>query len=134
MVRAGMTNSDYEALADFRFALRRFVSFSEAKAAEFGLTPQQHQALLAIRGATGPVTIGYVAERLILKPNSASGLVDRLEALGLLQRRHPAEDRRRTLLSLTDQAETMLSGLAQTHRAQIVQMRPMLTDLLSRIG
>ena len=63
----------------------QFLAFSEARAAECGLTPQQHQALLAIRGAAPrPVSIGYVAERLILKPHSASGLVDRLEALGLV--------------------------------------------------
>lgn len=134
MARAGMSNSDYETLADFRYALRQFLAFSQAKAVEAGLTPQQYQALVAIRGATVPVTIGYVAERLILKPNSASGLVDRLESLGYVQRRQTSEDRRRTLLGLTEQAEALLSGLAQTHRAQLVQMRPLLTDLLDRLG
>ena len=60
---------------DFRFSLRQFAAFSEAKAAECGLTPQQHQALLAIRTApAGTATIGYVAARPILKPHAVTGL------------------------------------------------------------
>ena len=81
--RSELTDADYAALANFRYALRQFLAFSERRAAECGLTPQQHQALLAIRGATqSPVTVGYVAERLALKPHSATGLIDRLEAIG----------------------------------------------------
>ena len=68
-----LSDADYAALSDFRQALRQFHAFSEARAAEQGLTPQQHQALLAIRGATPEApTIGTVAQRLMLKPHSAS--------------------------------------------------------------
>src|SRR5690606_18647319 len=73
-----LTDTDYAALAEFRFALRRFQMFSETKAGEAGLTPQQHQALLAIRAADpDSATVGYVAQRLLVKPHTASGLIDR---------------------------------------------------------
>src|SRR3546814_13832497 len=74
-----LTDADYQALASFRYALRQFTTFSESKATEAGLTPRQHQALLAIRAAHEPATVGFVAARLIMKPHSANGLIDRLE-------------------------------------------------------
>lgn len=129
-----LEEADYEVLADFRHTLRRFLVFSEGKAADFGLTPQQHQALLAIRAApAGKATIGYVAERLILKPHSVSGLVDRLEALDLLIRAPSPGDRRQALLALTDKARQVLAHLSATHREEIRRLRPMLAELLARI-
>ncbi|MGX8249846.1 MarR family winged helix-turn-helix transcriptional regulator, partial [Escherichia coli] len=93
-------------------------------------TPQQHQALLAIRAAPkGAATIGYVAERLFLKLHSASGLVDRLEAQGLLMREPSPQDRRQALLTLSEKAREVLAGLSATHREEIRRLRPMLTDL-----
>ena len=116
-MNADLTDIDYAALAEFRFALRRFQVFSEAKAAEAGLKPQQHQALLAIRAADpGDATVGYVAQRLIVKPHAASELVDRLEALGLVLREPSQSDRRRSLIRLTLQASEILSNLSSTHR------------------
>ena len=100
-----LDDRDYAALSDFRATLRSFLSFSETRAIELGLSPQQHQALLAIRGAPGAqATIGYVAERLILKPHSASELVSRLEALELLVATTSGIDRRKTVLVLTERA------------------------------
>lgn len=129
-----LTDADYVALASFRHALRQFLAFSERHAAECGLTPQQHQALLAIRGAAGaPATVGYVADRLVLKPHSATGLVDRLEALGLVARRPSPDDRRQALLALTPKAEALLGTLSATHREEIVRLRPMLTQLLDQL-
>ena len=126
-----LTDAEYAALADFRHTLRQFQAFSEGRAAECGLTPQQHQALLAIRGASpASVTIGYVAERLILKPHSASGLVVRLEALGLIARRPSPDDGRQALLDLTPKARALLEALSATHREEIVRLRPLLTALL----
>ena len=129
-----LTDQDYAALADFRFALRQFLAFSEERATIHGLTPQQHQALLAIRGAGDrPVTVGYVAERLILKPHSATGLIDRLVALGLVERRPSPEDRRVALLILTPEALNLLVQLSTTHRQEILRLRPLLTDLLAQL-
>ncbi|MCU6455272.1 MarR family transcriptional regulator [Sphingomonas sp. A2-49] len=129
-----LIDADYAALADFRYALRQFLAFSERGAASCGLTPQQHQALLAIRGAThANVSVGYVAERLALKPHSATGLVDRLETLGLVTRRPSPDDGRQALLELTQKAQTLLRQLSKTHREEIVRLRPMLTELLARV-
>lgn len=126
---------DYAALAAFRAALRGFTAFSEAKAAEVGLTPRQHQALLAIRGETlGQATIGYVADQLILKPHSASELVDRLDAMGLVMRKAADGDRRKTLLVLSDRANALLADLSASHREEIRRLKPLLLDLLNRFG
>ena len=130
-----LTDEDYVALADFRHALRSFQAFSEVKATEVGLTPQQHQALLAIRAASpGEVTVGTIAERLILKPHSATGLVDRLEALDLVTRHEASTDRRRAVLRLTAKAETLLAKLSTTHREEIGRLKPLLADLMARLG
>ncbi|SKB58536.1 MarR family winged helix-turn-helix transcriptional regulator [Sphingopyxis flava] len=134
-IDAPLTDADYAALADFRHALRQFVAFSEARAAEKGLTPQQHQALLAIRGAAPEApTIGTVAQRLMLKPHSASGLIDRLELLGLVRREIARDDRRRATLYLTEKAHKVLQSLSAVHRDEIRRLRPALEDMLSHIG
>jgi DNA-binding MarR family transcriptional regulator len=133
MAKPHLSNADYAMLADFRYTLRQFMAFSEGAAAKQGLTAQQHQALLAVRAAhADTATIGFVADRLILKPHSATGLVDRLEKLGLLVRRHSTVDRRQALLELTAKAETILAELSATHREEIRRLRPLLTALLDR--
>ena len=120
-----LTDADYEALAEFRFSLRQFLAFSEAEAAASGLTPQQHQALLVLRAARqGSGTVGHLAERLILKPHSASGLVDRLVTLGLVERRSSERDKRQALLALTDQGQQVLETLSDIHRQEIRRLRP----------
>jgi DNA-binding MarR family transcriptional regulator len=134
MTKNALTDADYAVLADFRRTLRRFLAFSEARAAEIGLTPQQHQALLVIRAAPrGQAAIGHIAEWLMLKPHSASGLVDRLEALGLLERQVSPHDRRRAHVVLTPEADTLLARLSLTHREELRRLRPMLAELLARI-
>ena len=130
-----LQDSDYAALADFRAALRGFLAFSEARAGEVGLSPRQHQTLLAIRGAApGQATIGYIAERLILKPHTASELVKRLEALGLIVRKSSEHDRRKTILALTGRAEGLLLKLSTIHREEIRRLKPLLIRLLDRFG
>ncbi|WP_421850220.1 MarR family winged helix-turn-helix transcriptional regulator [Novosphingobium sp.] len=132
---APLDDADYVALASFRHALRSFLAFSEARAQEVGLTPQQHQALLAIRAADpGRATVGYVAERLILKPHSATGLIDRLEALGLVTRETGAGDRRRALLRLTGKAYRLLEDLSAVHRDEIQRLRPVLVEILGSLA
>ncbi len=134
LTNARLSDADYRALSDIRFALRKFLAFSEEMAAAQGLTPQQHQALLSIRGMPdGSATVGHVAERLLLKPHSASGLVGRLESLGLVTRLWSAEDRRQTVLRLTRKAETCLAGLSATHRHELQRLRPELQRLLSQL-
>lgn len=128
---AELSDADYATLAEFRFSLRQFLAFSESRAAECGLTPQQHQALLAIRAAPADgATVGYVADRLILKPHSATGLIDRLVVLNLVERRASAQDKRRALLSLTKEAHGKLARLSTVHREEILRLKPLLMDLL----
>src|SRR6476620_7305478 len=102
-----LTKSEYEKLAAFRFALRQFLRFSEEAAQEAGVTPQQHQALLAIKGYPGreEVTLGELAERLQIQHHSTVGLVYRLVAESLVLRQASDVDRRQVHIRLTAQGE-----------------------------
>jgi DNA-binding MarR family transcriptional regulator len=105
--------TDYQHLAEFRYHLRGFLKFSERAAAQMGLSAQQHQALLAIKGTPGRrVTISILAERLGIRHNSAVELIDRLIANGLAQRRQNPDDRREVLIDLTNRAERMCGAAA----------------------
>lgn len=126
--------SDYRLLAEFRFLLRQFLAFSEEAAREAGLAPQQHQALLAIKGYDGPMTIGDLAERLAIRHHSAVGLVDRLVEAQLVIRDDDPADRRRVALSLSRKAETVLAKLTAAHRDELRRLAPMLKTLLHEIG
>jgi DNA-binding MarR family transcriptional regulator len=97
-------------LADFRYALRRFLHFSEQAATNVGLTPQQHQLLLQIAGASEAPTIAFLAERLALRHHSVVELIDRCEEAGLILRRRAAHDRRLITLDLTYASEQPTSG------------------------
>lgn len=112
---------DYQALAQFRYEIRRFVNFSEQAARDAGMEPQQHQALLAIEGlpATHRATIGVLAERLQIQHHSAVGLVDRLEAERLLKRTSSRADRREVLLRVTPRGTRLLNQLSLSHRAEL---------------
>lgn len=126
-----LTQADYETLAAFRHALRRFASFSSEAAKQAGLTTQQHQALLAIKGAPAgtPMTVGRLAEDLMLAPHTATELVTRLEAADLLAKRADPADRRRTVLTLRSRAEDKLRALTLVHRREVRQLAPRLLAL-----
>lgn len=121
--KAPLTQADYRALADFRRALRAFVHFSEEAARAAGLTPAQHQLLLAVKGAAGPPTIGEVADWLKLRHHSTVELVDRAVAAGLLEREADATDGRVQRLVLTAQGGEKLAGLSVLHREELRRLR-----------
>jgi DNA-binding MarR family transcriptional regulator len=127
-----LTRTDYEQLAEFRYLLRQFMIFSEEAAERAGLTAQQHQALLAIKGfgAAEPLTVGELAGRLGVKHHSAVGLVDRLLAKSLVRRQAGARDRRQVILRLTAQAERLLARLSAAHRDELERLAPLLQTLL----
>jgi DNA-binding MarR family transcriptional regulator len=102
-----ISKGDYEALAGFRYALRHFLHFSQSAARAAGLTPQQHQALLAIKGNPfrDDVTVGELADHLLLRHHSVVELVNRLARLGLVHRKADPGDGRRVLVALTAKAE-----------------------------
>lgn len=131
-----LSKNEYELLASFRFALRQFLRFSEDAAAGAGLTAQQNQALLAIKGFPGRdrVTVGELAERLQVAHHSAVGLVDRLAAEKLVVREPSEEDRRRVFIALTKKGEAVLEKLASAHRAQLRKIGPEIRTLLGRLG
>ncbi|ANI79374.1 MarR family winged helix-turn-helix transcriptional regulator [Sphingobium sp. EP60837] len=132
---AELKDEDYAALAEFRFALRQFQAFSDDRATQMGLTPQQHQALLTLRAAPPEdATVGFVAKRLLLKPHSATGLVDRLEKLGMVTRYSTEADRRRAQLQLTPRALELLANLSAAHRDEIQRLRPLLDQLFTRFS
>jgi len=128
-----LTDHEFEALSAFRFEIRRFLAFSETNARAAGLTVQQHQALLAIRGELGTPSISTVAERLLIEHHSASELVKRLEGRGLVLRERDPHDRRRVTLELTQEAQEILVRLSTIHRAEIRRMQPTLSRLLNRL-
>lgn len=131
-----ITKEHYELLAALRHALRRFLHFSQAAAAAAGLTPQQHQALLAIKGFPGRdrASVGELAERLHLRHHSAVGLVDRLARRQLVRRVPSKLDRRRVDVRLTARGERLIRRLSAVHLAELRQHGPELHRLLGSIA
>ena len=121
---------DYRALAEIRRGMRQFLEFSAMAARDAGLTPGQHQALLAIKAMPEPVTVGALAEWLGIKPHSAVGLADRLARLKLIARVRDSKDRRRVHLRLKPDAERKLAALSQVHRAELRRFSRALAPLL----
>jgi len=129
-----LTDADFAALFGFRYALRRFLAFSADAAGGVGLTPQQHQALLAIRAGEGrELLVGALAERLLLRPHSATELVDRMAKLDLVTRVMSQGDRRQVTVRLTRKGEQLLTGLSEAHRAELRRLRPLLGELMSKL-
>jgi DNA-binding MarR family transcriptional regulator len=125
---------DYRLLAEFRHLLRQFLAFSEEKATEIGLSAQQHQALLAIKSDSGGApTVGHLAKRLLIRHNSAVGLVDRLVQGGYAIRRPDPTDGRRVTLALTKRSEVILEKLTAAHRDELRNMAPLLKPLLAQL-
>ena len=120
-----VTNDEIRTLAAFRLALRQFQSFSEQAAEARGLTSQQYQALLAIgEDGAAPITVTLLAQRLLIKHNSAVGLVDRMVQIGLVARRPSKADRRSVVIEVTARGESEFRRLARAHRRELQALRP----------
>jgi len=129
--------TDYQALARFRHALRVFQRFSEDAARAAGVTPAQHQLLLAIRGWDGPEdhpSISDLAERLQLKHHSAVELVQRATAAGMVASHGDPVDGRRQLLELTTHGRDTLTSLSLLHRDELRRFRSEMNDVLHELG
>lgn len=133
---AKLRTTDYVRLHSFRAALRRFLYFSESAAHGMGLSGQQYQAMLAVRGNPEGVrvTINDLARSLLIKHNSAVGLVDRLVEQKLMTRDTMEEDRRKVLLKLTPKGERLFIRLASVHRAELRRIGPVLSRLLDELA
>jgi DNA-binding MarR family transcriptional regulator len=108
-------------LAQFRYALRKFLRFSEEAARQCGVTPQQHQLMLGVAGYTGrnSATISELAEFLQERNHSVIGLVERAVQNGLVRRAQGSTDRRVVVVSLTRRGEQILARLAKLHQEEI---------------
>jgi DNA-binding MarR family transcriptional regulator len=128
------TLADYQALSEFRHLIRCFLEFSQKAAQGVGLTPRQHQALLAIKGfpGGGAVTVGNLAQRLRIRHHTAVELVDRLTESGLVRRIHDPEDHRRVFLTLTELADGHLADLSAVHLDELARIEPLLKGVLAR--
>jgi DNA-binding MarR family transcriptional regulator len=109
-------------LAEFRYQMRRFLSFSEAASEGCGIGAQQYQLMQVIAAMPEgqQSSISYLAERMILRHNSMVELVDRAERSGLVRREHDEKDLRRSLVLLTSQGEAMLQRLVVQHLEDLV--------------
>ncbi len=119
-----LTKSDFEALSNFRFQLRRFERFSENAVQAQGITPLQYLLLLHIKGYPGRhfATVGELAERLQAQPHGVVALVSRSEARGVVQRRQSARDNRQVEVHLLKEGERVLTLLANMHRTELRSM------------
>ena len=122
------------ALAGFRSALRRFLAFSEEATRREGMTAQQYQAILAIKARPhGAISIGELAEELLLKSNAAVQLVDRLTKMGLVKRQRSETSVRTVIVRLTDSGEGVLLRLASLHLEQLSKRKKQWADIVRQL-
>jgi DNA-binding MarR family transcriptional regulator len=124
-----LTKQDFEALARFRFGIRRYLRFSEETVRQDGLTPQQYQLLLALKGFPGRewATVRELADRLQLRHHSVVELVNRAQRQGLVQRVAHQTDARAVRVLLTADGELVLGRLSALHRDELRRMGTALT-------
>lgn len=130
-----ITRVRLQSLAEFRYTLRKFLSFSEQAATQTGLQPQQHQLLLQISGAPDGVdtTISYIADRLGLRHNSVVELSKRCAEAGLVERLQTNPDHRYVVLQLTSAGHRALQALSEAHAQELHELAPKLIGALNRV-
>jgi DNA-binding MarR family transcriptional regulator len=134
--RYNLTTRDYAQLAAFRRVLREFLHFSEEAAAKAGLTAQHYQAMLILRACPddGSITIARLAQELLIKHNSAVGLVDRLVDERLIMRVPSNTDRRKVELHLTPRGRQVLAKLAGQHSRELQRIGPVLKHYSAKLS
>ncbi|HTT32839.1 MAG TPA: MarR family transcriptional regulator [Methylomirabilota bacterium] len=130
-----ITTAEYQALAELRYRIRKFVREGDGVATASGLEPQQYLLLLMIRGIPEgqEATVRTLAERLALKHHSVVELIDRLEAHGYVRRNRSREDRRSVLVSLLPRGEKMLEQVAQHRISELRSTGASLVDAISAL-
>ncbi|MFK3738670.1 MarR family winged helix-turn-helix transcriptional regulator [Massilia sp. TN1-12] len=124
-----LQQSDFAALSEFRYQMRRYERFSERAVQAEGITPLQYLLMLHIKGFKDRewATIGELAERLQAQQHGVVALVSRCEAAGLVERRAHAGDRRRVEVHLLPAGEAILARLAAVHRAELRALQGVFT-------
>jgi DNA-binding MarR family transcriptional regulator len=130
-----LTLSDYQALAEFRYQIRKFLHFSERAVQAAGLERGQYQLMLAIKGIPDGVRprIRELANRMQIQHHSAVELINRLEAGGFVRRERAQDDRREVLLALTPKGQKVLAELALHHHEELRSAAPGLVAALKRV-
>jgi DNA-binding MarR family transcriptional regulator len=131
-----LTGSEYVALAEFRYQLRRYLRYMEEEARANGQHPQQYQLLLAIKGLPPPriPTVSVLAERMQMNHNSLVELADRCEKRGFIRRiRSSPADRRRVTLAITAAGEAMMRQQASASRQELQTIGPILVESLQKL-
>jgi DNA-binding MarR family transcriptional regulator len=123
-MRRDIKQDEYIKLLNFRIGLRKFLRWSESEAEAAGITPAQHQLLLAIKGHAGDEgpSIGQLANYLLLKHHSVVGLADRAEEAGLISRINDPMDHRVVRLKISNKGERILSQLVATSLDELTRM------------
>ena len=131
MVETSLHDREYEHLLAFRTGLRRFLSWSGQQAEAAGITPAQHQLLLAVRGHPDPrgPTIGDLAGYLLVRHHSAVELIDRAVSAGLVTRRPDNQDARTVRIALTARGRDRLEKLAASHLEELARLTGQLHTL-----
>lgn len=125
MAKNNLQKTEYEALSNFRYQLRRFLRFSEDVTRQYGVTHLQYLLLLHIKGYPGRewATIGELSERLQAQQHGVVALVSRCEALGLVYRTQAKTDRRAVEVRLTAEGEKTIQRLARLHRDELLKLQ-----------
>lgn len=128
-----LSSEQYRDLAEFRRQIRRYIHFAETAARDVGIEPQQNQLMLALYGLPEDVkpTVGELAARMFLQPNSTGELINRLEQRGFVTRRAGDEDRREVLIRLTPLGRSTMRKLAVLHRDELDRSGPELARALA---
>ena len=136
MERVTLPDEVYARLLALRTGLRQFERWSEQQAQKAGLTPAQHQLLLAVRGHGDPrgPTIGEIADYLLLRHHSAVGLVDRADAAGLVRRTRDEDDHRVVRLLMTTDGAARLEALSTLHLEELVRLAPQVPEVWAGLG
>lgn len=124
--RKSQSAAHYEALAEFLVQLRRFLALSETNARRNNVSSQQYQALLTIKGLSLPhqhMSVGELADFLLVKRSTAVGMVSRMTKTGLLKRFRDSRDGRRVLVMLTRKGEQRLSNVAELNWLELRSRR-----------
>lgn len=131
-----ISKTDIESLAQFRYALRQFLRFSERAARQAGVSPQQHQLLMTIKGMHGRTwaNVAEIAERLQVSHHAAVALVTRAQNLKLVKRTQGKEDRRTVQVSLTPKGEDLIAQLVELHHQELGKLAHILLKQLQNIS
>jgi DNA-binding MarR family transcriptional regulator len=128
-----LSEQSFASLAEFRYALRKFLRFSKDYLASKDMTPEQYEALLALRAASGSLSIGALSERLQVKHHSAVSLVNKLEGRKLIRRIDAQTDRRVVHLKLSKEGDALIEELAQPHHQRLCELRDEIVRALAAL-